>query len=438
MLAYGQIPPINASLSRDIPAAKSVANAVAMDGLTVLPTATNVVFNSTYTLTNSQFYAPISFALAHFKDKVTLSEVSFEDNFNFNWVVFSGPVSFYQVYAKALGQFFFTQFKGNTNFNKLHCLQSCNFMHDHFDHARFSHSDFSSTLSFKYSVANSLAFRSCQFDKNVDMSETTLLNLQFHNSFLLGGINLSNADLRGKVAFDDTELFDYINLSNATIGKEIVDLSTLKITDPNNKIRINLLGTDSAKVKFNYQYFNLYFPKNTSAVEIDKLYKELLKSFKKNGDTISNKLMLAEYQHYLYMRDKNYIFDIISKSWWNYSTNPEWIFYWIVVLIIFYATINTLFYDQLSSDYFDVPFLASSTRPYTIKMNFILRFIHAFPRALLFTFLMFFGTQFRMRNGLREFKSNNIFVNLYFITIITTGMLCMFFLFHYLFAQIYV
>lgn len=442
ILLLGAMPSYAAlsSLSLDLPPSIAPASRFTQPlnlNQTPIPVKTNRIhFTQSVDVSNYQFVQPVSFDLSQFEKDFTLSELSFAKTISFNWVTFLGLTHFYRIKMDGEGQFYFTYFKQPVIFNKISCNHDCVFMHSRFSEAKFLHSTFNRILSFNYTHAKELLFENIQFEGEIKMSHMVIGNLIFNNSFLFGGLNLSHTKFGGKIAFINTEIFNYLDLSYIEMANAPLDLTMIKITDNSERIKLNLMGADIEKIKLNYLYFKLHFPREASRAEIDDIYSRLLKNFKQGGDISSYKLLLAEYRHNSNIMDKNYFTDLMAKYWWNYSTNPEWIFYWMLVLIIIYTIINTIFYEPLSTYYFDIPFLATTIRPYFIKNNLILRFVYVFPRALLFTFLMFFGTQFRMRNGLREFKSTNIFVNLYFILIIITGMLCMFFLLRYLFALV--
>jgi len=395
-----------------------------------------VNFREPVSISSYHFLQPVSFSLSKFDKELTLSELNFTKNLNFNWAVFLGKARFFRVNMDSSGHFYFTYFNQPVIFNKVYCNKACLFLHSFFKNVKFLHSTFNQMLSFEYVNAQQLVFQNCQFEGDVNMRHMKVENLTFDNSFLYKGLNLSSAKFSGALTFINTELYGYLDLSYIEMSEFPIDLTMIKTPNDGMLVKLNLMGADIERIKLNYLHFKLYFPQEASPIQVDDIYLRLLRNFKSREDTVSYKILLAEYRHLSYLRDNKYLTDLISKHWWNYSTNPDWIFYWMGILIIFYTTINTIFYEKLSMHYFDIPFLVTSLRPFYVKKNPIIRFVYYFPRALLFTFLMFFGTQFRMRSGLKEFKSNNIFVNLYFIIIIITGMLCMFFILRYLIALI--
>lgn len=388
-------------------------------------------------LSDISYADTLSYNLYTFNQPVTLNELTLMKDLTFNWAIFNKQSHFYRLTINGHGSFYFSAFKENVHFNKLHCVKSCHFVHSFFTTLEFTRTLFSGIASLHGSIIKEGIFNQCLFEKPANFSHMHIeKSLSFNNSSFLEGLNLSESTINGALTFNNTDILKSLDLSFLNTPSQIIDLTPIKTSSNNQTIAINLLGTDLQKIKMNYAYFTLFFPFGTQDSEKEKIYNGLLKNFKGSGDTLSYKRLLAEYLHYQNMRDKHFIKDIIGKYWWNYSTNPEWIFLWMLSFIMLYTLINAIFYDKLSTRYFNLPFLSHPKRPYAVKKYLVVRTIYSLPRALLFTLIMFFGTQFRMISGLQEFKSTNIFVNLYFIIIITTGMFCMFFLIRYLFAQI--
>src|SRR5690606_22304976 len=101
----------------------------------------------------------------------------------------------------------------------------------------------------------------------------------------------------------------------------------------------------------------------------------------------------------------------------------------------FYTIINAIFYEKITKYYLNLPFLRD-TAPVTIRHHPIIHFIYFLPRAFLFTMIMFSGSQFNLRVTIKAFKTNNVLVNIYFVIIIFSGLVCLYFLLKYILAQL--
>lgn len=393
------------------------------------------VYNNPIYINNELSNQSYNFNLAIFKQTVSFNEVK-SNTFSFNWAVFFAPLMIYHLKINENGNFYYTIFHNKIELSKVDCENNCIFYSNIFNQTQIIHSSFKSLLSFQSSLFNKdIKIENSTFEGTVDFSYITAKgNISFDHNFFSKELLLNDSKIQGSVSFNETVPPPYLDFSRMQLGQSI-DLNGMDFSNQHHTIKINILKTDVNKIKFNYNYFKLYFPADTPINLIQNTYSSLLKKFKNEGDITSYNLILAEYSEYLNLYQKKYIKNLIVKHWWNYSTNPEWIFFWMGVIILFYTIINTIFYKKITSYYLDIPFLID-TGPATIRHHPLIHFVYFLPRAFLFTIIMFCGAQFRLSIDLYAFKTNSVLINIYFLTIMLSGLVSLFFLLKYILAQL--
>lgn len=407
---------------------------------TVAPNSSEVItartiFNRPFFIQNEPLKS-YEFDLAIFKQKVSFNEIVV-NNLSLNWVDFMGPVTLYRLKINEDGNFYFTHFHNTFEMSKVICINKCIFYYNVFNDVEITNSKFKQPVSFQGSVfIQNANLENSEFDNIANFSQITAnKNLNFNNSFFVKEFNLSQSIIKGYITVNGTQLPPYVNLSNVRLDYPL-NLKEMSLSGLNYIIHINLLRTDVNKIEFDYSYFRLSFPPDTAINEIENTYLALLTKFKNQRDMKSYNRLLAEYSEYINLYKKKYVKNIISKYWWNYGTNPEWIFFWIGMILLFFTIINAIFYEKITLLYLDIPFLKEDQRHFIVRNHPIIRFIYFFPGALLFTIIMLFGSQFRVGISLFAFKTNSVLINIYFFILILSGLICLFFLFKYIVAQI--
>ncbi len=375
--------------------------------------------------------------LATYTKGLALSDVKFK-NLKMNWSTFLAPVTIYYVKLDNDSGFYFNQFNDTVALLKLNCRANCIFYGNIFTHKlSVNKSMFNQYLSFKHSLfKEDVFFEQSYFNQDADFSRMTVnKDISFNDSFFDKSLSLAHSVFKGHVSFNDTHLPHYLDLSYVQLTHKL-DLSQMNLGILNYVIDINLVGADLNQIMLDYTHFKLVFPDTASINEIQHTYLTLLKQFKEANQQASYKRLFAEYEEYMNLYHKEYVQNVISKYWWCYGTHPEWIFFWMLMLLLFFTCINTCFYDTLTKRYCNIPFLVDKQSHFVVRRYAMIRLIYYFPRALIFTLMMFVGAQFRLGIGTDAFKSTNLAINLYFITIIFSGVLCLFFLFKYILAQL--
>ena len=160
-----------------------------------------------------------------------------------------------------------------------------------------------------------------------------------------------------------------------------------------------------------------------------------MESLKINGFEDGYKQLSIEFYEYKYLRDNQYLLNFIDKYWWNYGFDKSRIFLWILVIILFFTIINSIFYDELMDRAYKIGFLKKEMEHDSIKNHWITSFIYNIPYAFLYTIYIFFGRMMGFKIDTERFKSNNYFINLYLVTIIASGLLCALFAFNSIFKS---
>ncbi|OGT67333.1 MAG: hypothetical protein A3J38_04715 [Gammaproteobacteria bacterium RIFCSPHIGHO2_12_FULL_45_9] len=377
----------------------------------------------------------IAFRADTFEHAINLSNANFNGSTAFEWTIFNGPVNlaytqfqkdtlFYSIIFKDNVQFFNTMFRGNTFFMRTTFAGPVN----------FNIAAFSKKLTFnQVRFLNSASFAGASF------AATTI----FTNTFFNGNLDLSGATFEDTASFENTSFEGTVNLagtmlpntlnfSNITNLNSVIDFTTAIPPLKNKKCKINLLGTDTSRIKMHYNIFHLSFPPNTPPKAVLQVYEGLLLAFKTNGFMDDYQALYIEMKQYRYQLKGAWLQNAIEKYGWNYGFNRARIFAIIGCFILLMTLINSLFYEWLMNNAYEVPFLRKTKKPRRLETNFFIRYIFNLPFALVYTLLLLFGGLLGLKREEAHFKSKNVFATLYLTTIIGSGFLCVLFTLHYI------
>lgn len=375
-------------------------------------------------VTLTQFGEGANFSSATFDHKVAFEWVIFDEKALFSHTLFSSEVSFYGGLFKQGADFHRSHFTKKTLFNAVHFLENAGFSYARFDRgADFSTAKFEGEANFSNAIIKGeMNLSGAEFSKDLN-----LIGASFEK-----GLDLSGAQVGGNIIANGTVLPEYLNLSNMVKIKGVVDLTGAKKPLSQGKCQLILIGADLSKIKFRYGQVHIAFPPTASHEQKMAVYEGALNMLTQNGFKESYRQVMREYQQYRYHREGRWLVNIIQDYGWDYGFDPERIFYWIFVILLFFTSVNTLFYRSLVEQVMDLPFLRGRTKSKIIENNIILRYIFYFPMTFIYTIFFLFSSFFGFKNELGDLKSKSLWVNIYIVISMFTGVICSFFILNYL------
>ncbi|HXB06168.1 MAG TPA: hypothetical protein VNW04_03610, partial [Puia sp.] len=188
---------------------------------------------------------------------------------------------------------------------------------------------------------------------------------------------------------------------------------------------IFLYRTDISKFHLDYFHFRLLLPDFTlsptyqsrrekiSIDDKDAMYESLLNNFKLNGQMDSYKALDIEYQAFQWHHSWARWLSWVPLVWWNYGYDKEYIFLWIIGLLLIFITINFFYLDVLNKYVYkidEIPENTAKARPkdkiwYSAK----------------YTAYVFFSLTLDMN----KFNFQKLLPTLYFLFIYIMGILCL-------------
>jgi uncharacterized protein YjbI with pentapeptide repeats len=392
-----------------------------------------------------KFLAPVNFLQSHFfvSPIMTLSEFAVDADFSsthfdypvgFEWSIFrraslfpyarfDGGVSFYGSLFSQKADFYRSQFNSVTNFSSAHFLHHGNFSHVNFkDDVLFSKTHWNDDVSFSYAVfSKDGIFAGSRMQGEVDM----------RGALFAHRLDFSRAEFGGTVIFSGMVLPKYLDLSHVVKISQGLDLTGVK-ENFSSKCLINLVGADISKIKFRYGPFKLYFPDGSTHEDKVAVYEAVLKMLEQNGYMESYREVMIEYKRYSYRHKGLWATNLVQDYAWDYGFDPERIFYWILITVLFFTSVNALFYRKLVEKVMDVPFLSQHAHSQFIERNFALRYIFYFPVTFIYTVMILFSHLLGFKRDFTDFKSRSIWVNAYMMILLLVGISCSLLVLNYL------
>ena len=370
-------------------------------------------YNRNFEFQNSQFERPVASIWSQFNDSLNFSYVDFHETVNFYSSKFSGPFFWYKVMCNKACKMVQTQYLQNVEIDNS----------DFFASVSFQQAIFNEAVNFINNDVEGLAnFSNTLFNKDVSFDLT-----EFR-----GKLDLSGAKFFGHVSFVGTILPAMIDLSNVNKVRFDIDLDSAETHYHHQYTYINLLNTSLNKINFHYNKFRLYFPDDTPYQIRINLYENLLNHFKALHYDNDYEILYREYKAYQYLSTGKYLINFVQKYWWDYGLAKQRIFLWILILIIFFTFINTLFFVPLITQYCPIKFLQKLSNIRIVHVNLVARFIYYFPRAIIFTVFLFFGGFIKFGLEPEHLKTKNLLVNTYLLINVASGFICLFFILEYL------
>lgn len=279
----------------------------------------DIIFNSIFHIYSCTFNDNFDVYGSVFKNEFVLESDTFSYGGNFNSCVFDSLTFLRHFIFNGKSSFIQSIFNGRSIFTESDFKNSVSFYG----------ATFNSSASFEFTKFDSLAnFGDCKFN--------------FGPNFY--GIRLPQ----------------YLDLSFVQIMNGEIDLSTSNPQKNGYKCWINLTGTDINKIKLQYKFFKLWFPDEPYRLSFDQksnIYESLLKRFENLGYKESYKELDIEYKKFKEFENGNWLlktFFRLKQIWNNFGYNKEYIFYWIIFLVVLFSIINSLFLKKLNTNIYTV------------------------------------------------------------------------------------
>lgn len=332
----------------------------------------------------------------------------------------------------------YNKFNGPVLFYKNRCFNNCILQNNQFDApVSLARNQFHGTLQLTQSVFKqpvNLSYSNIQ--KELDMTgaifdaPVVLDHVTIHGAWIA-----KDAHFNAPVHMRDFLLPKYIDFSGLHTN-DTINLRHISRANKQSLITINLLKTNISKILIDYQRFQLVFPAKTPYSHRMYVYTQLLKQFKQANMQASFNRLYRESQQYQYRVHNKPLLNFLDNIWWDYGLQKSRIFFWIMILLLGFSTINTLLYRKLVENFFDIKFLTNTDLSELARANCIIRFIQTFPRALLFTAYILFSGFINIRFGREVFKSNHLLINAYLMLISGIGFICILFIIEMLISRL--
>jgi uncharacterized protein YjbI with pentapeptide repeats len=368
--------------------------------------------------------AVANFSSAKFDQRIDFKWVIFKDLTYFTYATFAQQASFYGTFFSKMTDFYRAKFYGYANFDTAHFGDNLGFSHVKFSgEADFTGVKFDADVDFSHSYfAKSVNFAAARFGGELDLRDATFAE----------SLDFSRAEFAGRVITSEMMLPKFLDFSNVVKSTYPIDLTGVKRPASQAKCWLNLVGANISLMKFRYEPFQLYFPERTSHEEIVRVYEATLKMLQDNGFKDSYREVMIEYKKHTYQVANQQFTNWVQAYGWDYGFDPERIFFWILVVLLFFTSINALFYRKLVENVMDVPFLSRHAESEFIERHFLLRYIFYFPLTFIYTLLILFSHLLGFKRDFTDFKSKSLLVNTYIVILLLVGITCSLFILNYL------
>jgi hypothetical protein len=231
----------------------------------------------------------------------------------------------------------------------------------------YIHSGFPITISFVKDTGNAFTMSNTWMNSSCTFNESSISHITFLKSILpsiswaqskVKVLTLSDLTLDTVFSFEALILPDSLTLNNINITeKGSIELTNFILEGSSNTCNLFIDKFDYSKLKINYQYFKLEFPKDKSNNETfsdgkkENIYTELLGLQKKDGYVLGYEKLDKEYKSFLYLRDYGSFVNWLNKWWWDYGySNMRIVKASLKILGICYL-LNLAFYRWLRKIY---------------------------------------------------------------------------------------
>ena len=303
--------------------------------------------------------------------------------------------------------------------------------------AEYSNCRFKSGVGIYEHMLSSLKFDKCTFEGYFALNQISINELNLSNSniesecefsetqickkLLLSNLKLSN---KSKLVFNDVSLPEYIDLSNNLMIPYEIDLLTATHGGHNYKTKINLFQSDVSMIRMDYLRFQLCFDSLDNEYNfyggnmneaIINVYESLLSNFKIHNQLTSYKLLDIEYQEYLDIsffkwRSK------ISKLWWNFGYNKEYIFLNMFCIVFLFTIINFFILGYLQDRVYHITNIPNTINSRNNWKKIVLKLWY----SLMYTVTIYFMLSFKIE----KLKYRNPMI-LYIFAIHVLGLISM-------------
>ena len=221
---------------------------------------------------------------------------------------------------------------------------------------------FSKLVEFNNAIFTSMAdFRNATFTKDANFDST-----KFGTE-----ANFSHLQLKDscKLHFDNTVFPKILDFSNNPNIVDKIYLSTGNFYDDSfykaktkqyKPHLINLYRTDICKFHLDYIHFKLLIPDSTnehkmvSLDEKESIYEALLHNFDIHGQKESYKLLDIEYQSFKWDHSWASWFTWLPRYWWNFGYEKEYIFLWVLGVVILFTLTTFPILNYLNTNVYKV------------------------------------------------------------------------------------
>lgn len=373
------------------------------------------IFRSKYILRNSTMNYPFTLTYCTFDSlamlrKLNIDTSSFlQHNIYYDTVYFDSCEIIQPLelsYTKSLKYFIFSNnlIKSSVHMKYSYLAKSNLQMNTYNGFVDFSNTVFNDTANFFQSKFNGqVNFYDCVFDKYVDFR---------YSSF------------NGIVHFNNSVLPDTLDLRYLENISKAIDLTSCKLNSSNTRCLIALYGSDISKIRINLQLFKLWFPDSKDSYDKESsVYEQLLQEFKNEGLLSDYQELYGEYSHFKATHKTGFlsflanIGDFLANIWSDYGFDPERIFSYTIILILFYTFIaSSRLYELLTTVYI-MNFIYESIR---IKnLSYLKRWGYSF----IYVSVIFFGLKIKIED-LKPMNKWTFFI----LWVYVSGLICVLFI----------
>ena len=253
-----------------------------------------------------------------------------------------------------------------------------------------------------------------------------------YDSIKASYLSLSKMQLDKDLNFSGLQIPEFLELNNLSFTGSVnkIDLTTFRYGD-SSKCKLRLKDFDFTKLKLNYQYFDLYFPVDSSDREEvsydakENIYKCLLDEQKKEGYSRGFEKLEKEFKKLAYTHDNSWLGkfqNALDKWWWDYGYNKKLIVLRAFEIMLFFFLINLFFYTKLIYSAYTINEFIHADQMLTDKYGRTWKRIpFKFLYCLLYTGYLFWG----IRIDFEKVKLQNLLLVSWIFIQYISGIICL-------------
>jgi uncharacterized protein YjbI with pentapeptide repeats len=290
---------------------------------------------------NSLFYKNACFSGLKINKTLIFYKTQFEQDMVFSQTELNGSSRFVNITVD-----------GTAHFDKMWLKVGINFLASEFyGSLMMNESVIDSTAYFSEITLNSGAsFEHAIMNGKVYFNQATLVGpVSFHNTRFGDLLSFSRANIRSEIDFNGATMPDTLILTELQDLHEVIDFTNARF-DSNERIQLELTGTQLQKLKFDYSNFRIYFDSSDPDISVSdsikaKTYLSLLENQRSFGFDRGHKRANMDYMEWTYLSQGQVAKNWVQKNIFNYGQDAitTWLrntFFLALLVILIYMLVS--------------------------------------------------------------------------------------------------